>query len=50
MWFIYTAILISSIVYYNLSTVECPTNPETAQQQHQEYIEQQEAKIQQQQQ
>lgn len=42
MWYIYTAILISTIVNYNLSSVACPTTADAMAQQHAAYISNQE--------
>ena len=41
-WYIYTAILISSIVYYNLATRGCVKNVDQIKADHDAYIQQQE--------
>lgn len=41
-WYVYTAILISSIVYYNLATKGCVKSVEQIKSEHDEYIKQQE--------
>jgi hypothetical protein len=41
-WYVYTAILISSIVYYNLSTRGCVKDPDTIKADYDEYIKEQE--------
>jgi hypothetical protein len=48
-WYVYTAILISSIVYYNLATRGCVKSVDQIKSEHDEYIQQQEAAIEQQQ-
>jgi hypothetical protein len=48
MWYTYTAILISSIVYYNLATRGCIKDINQIKQEHDEYIKQQEESQQQQ--
>ena len=45
LWYIYTAILISSIVYYNLATRGCVKSVEQIQADHDAYIEEQEAAV-----
>jgi len=47
-WYVYTAILISSIVYYNLATRGCVKSVDQIKSEHDEYIQQQEAAAQQQ--
>jgi hypothetical protein len=47
-WYIYTAILISSIVYYNLATRGCVKSVDQIKQEHDTYIQQQEAAAEQQ--
>jgi hypothetical protein len=42
-WYVYTAILISSIVYYNLATRGCVKSVDQMKQEHDDYIQQQEA-------
>jgi hypothetical protein len=42
-WYVYTAILISSIVYYNLATRGCVKSVDQIKEEHDEYIKQQEA-------
>ena len=42
-WYIYTAILISSIVYYNLATRGCVKSVDQIKSEHDTYIKQQEA-------
>ena len=42
LWYIYTAILISSIVYYNLATRGCVKSIDQIKSEHDEYIKQQE--------
>jgi hypothetical protein len=46
-WYVYTAILISSIVYYNLATRGCVKSIDQIKTEHDEYIQQQEAAAQQ---
>ena len=41
-WYIYTAILISSIVYYNLATRGCVKSVDQIKSEHDTYIQQQE--------
>jgi len=43
LWYVYTAILISSIVYYNLATRGCVKDVSQIKAEHDEYIQQQEA-------
>ena len=45
LWYIYTAILISSIVYYNLATKGCVKDVDQIKADHDAYIEQQEAAL-----
>jgi len=47
-WYVYTAILISSIVYYNLATRGCVKSVDQIKSEHDEYIQEQEALAQQQ--
>lgn len=47
-WYVYTAILISSIVYYNLATRGCVKSVEQIKSEHDEYIQHREAAAQQQ--
>ena len=47
-WYIYTAILISSIVYYNLATRGCIKSVDQIKQDHDTYIQQQETAAEQQ--
>lgn len=42
MWYLYTAILITTIVQYNLSSVACPTTSDAMAQQHAAYVANQE--------
>jgi hypothetical protein len=42
MWYVYTALLISSIVYYNLANVGCKKSVEQIKASHDEYVQQQE--------
>ena len=44
-WYVYTAILISSIVYYNLATRGCVKSVDQIKEEHDEYIKQQEATV-----
>jgi hypothetical protein len=41
-WYVYTALLISSIVYYNLANVGCKKSVEQIKASHDEYVQQQE--------
>jgi hypothetical protein len=43
LWYVYTALLISSIVYYNLTNVGCKKSLAQIKASHDEYVEQQEA-------
>jgi hypothetical protein len=49
LWYVYTAILISSIVYYNLATRGCVKSVDQIKSEHDAYIQEQEAAIEQQQ-
>ena len=40
-WYVYTALLISSIVYYNLANVGCKKSVEQIKASHDEYVQQQ---------
>jgi hypothetical protein len=48
LWYVYTAILISSIVYYNLATRGCVKSVDQIKSDHDAYIQEQEAAIEQQ--
>jgi hypothetical protein len=43
MWFIYTGLLLTSIVQLKIATKGCSSNPATMQQNYQKYLEEQEA-------
>jgi hypothetical protein len=49
LWYIYTAILISSIVYYNLATRGCVKSVDQIKAEHDAYVKEQEAAVEQQQ-